>query len=111
MRRTYISFRPLQQAKRASILLKHALRNAAIPVVAIAAVQLGFMLGGSVIIETVFALKERDVAAPLARAFYAKDAGHPDAEAILGLLRAAEPGFALSADEQLDRSEALINAT
>ena len=35
---------------------KHALRNAAIPVVAIAAVQLGFMLGGSIVIETVFAL-------------------------------------------------------
>jgi peptide/nickel transport system permease protein len=38
------------------ILFKHALRNAIIPVVALAAVQLGFMLGGSVIIETVFAL-------------------------------------------------------
>ena len=41
---------------RISILLKHALRNAAIPVVAIAAVQLGFMLGGSIVIEQVFAL-------------------------------------------------------
>src|SRR5689334_4569402 len=41
---------------RTSILLKHALRNAAIPVVAIAAVQLGFMLGGSIVIEQVFAL-------------------------------------------------------
>jgi peptide/nickel transport system permease protein len=41
---------------RLSILLKHALRNAAIPVVAIAAVQLGFMLGGSIVIEQVFAL-------------------------------------------------------
>src|SRR5262249_12796670 len=41
---------------RTSILLKHALRNAAIPVVSIAAVQLGFMLGGSIVIETVFAL-------------------------------------------------------
>jgi peptide/nickel transport system permease protein len=40
----------------ASILLKHALRNAAIPVVAITAVQLGFMLGGSIVIESVFAL-------------------------------------------------------
>ncbi len=39
-----------------SILIKHALRNAAIPVVAIATVQLGFMLGGSIVIETVFAL-------------------------------------------------------
>lgn len=40
----------------ASVVLKHALRNAAIPVVALAAVQLGFMLGGSIVIETIFAL-------------------------------------------------------
>ncbi len=39
-----------------TILFKHALRNAVVPVVALAAVQLGFMLGGSVVIETVFAL-------------------------------------------------------
>jgi peptide/nickel transport system permease protein len=39
-----------------SIVLKHALRNALVPVVALAAVQLGFLLGGSVVIETVFAL-------------------------------------------------------
>jgi len=38
------------------ILFKHALRTAIIPVVALAAVQLGFMLGGSFIIESVFAL-------------------------------------------------------
>jgi peptide/nickel transport system permease protein len=41
---------------RASIVLKHALRNAAMPVVAIAAVQLGFMLGGSIVIESIFNL-------------------------------------------------------
>ena len=40
----------------ASVVLKHALRNAAMPVVSIAAVQLGFMLGGSIIVETIFAL-------------------------------------------------------
>jgi peptide/nickel transport system permease protein len=39
-----------------SVVFKHALRNAVIPVVALAAVQLGFVLGGSVVIETVFAL-------------------------------------------------------
>jgi peptide/nickel transport system permease protein len=39
-----------------SIVLKHALRNALVPVVALAAVQLGFLLGGSVVIETIFAL-------------------------------------------------------
>jgi peptide/nickel transport system permease protein len=40
----------------ATIVLKHALRNAAMPVVSVAAVQLGFMLGGSIVIEAVFAL-------------------------------------------------------
>ena len=38
------------------IVLKHGLRNAAMPVVSVAAVQLGFMLGGSIVIESVFAL-------------------------------------------------------
>ena len=52
----YIRTARTKGLSRASILLKHALRNAAIPVVAIAAVQLGFMLGGSIVIEQVFAL-------------------------------------------------------
>ncbi|MCZ8183778.1 MAG: ABC transporter permease [Beijerinckiaceae bacterium] len=39
-----------------SVVLKHALRNALVPVVALAAVQLGFLLGGSIVIETIFAL-------------------------------------------------------
>lgn len=38
------------------ILYKHALRNAIIPIISLAAVQLGFMLGGSIIIESVFAI-------------------------------------------------------
>jgi peptide/nickel transport system permease protein len=40
----------------ASVIGKHALRNALVPVVALAAVQLGFLLGGSVVIENSFAL-------------------------------------------------------
>lgn len=36
------------------VLFKHALRNAIIPVVSLAAVQFGFMLGGSIVIETIF---------------------------------------------------------
>jgi peptide/nickel transport system permease protein len=39
-----------------AVLFKHALRNAVIPVVSLASVQFGFMLGGSIVIETVFAL-------------------------------------------------------
>lgn len=38
------------------VLFKHALRNAILPVVSLAAVQFGFMLGGSVVIETIFAI-------------------------------------------------------
>ncbi|MBM3596945.1 MAG: ABC transporter permease [Alphaproteobacteria bacterium] len=52
----YIRTARAKGLSRASILLKHAARNAAMPVVSIAAVQFGFMLGGSIVIETVFAL-------------------------------------------------------
>ena len=38
------------------VLFKHALRNAILPVVSLSAVSLGFLLGGSVIVESVFAL-------------------------------------------------------
>ena len=38
------------------VFFKHALRNAILPVVALSAVSLGFLLGGSVIVEAVFAL-------------------------------------------------------
>lgn len=40
----------------AVILFKHALRNAIAPVVSLAAVQLGFMLGGSVVVESIFSI-------------------------------------------------------
>jgi len=39
------------------ILVRHALRNAVIPVIALSAVQFGFMLGGSIVIEAVFSLQ------------------------------------------------------
>ena len=56
LRSDYIRTARAGGLSRASIVLKHALRNAAMPVVAIAAVQLGFMLGGSIVIESVFNL-------------------------------------------------------
>jgi peptide/nickel transport system permease protein len=37
-----------------TVLFKHALRNAILPVVSLAAVLFGFMLGGSIVIETIF---------------------------------------------------------
>ncbi len=39
-----------------SVLFKHALRNAILPVVSVAAVSLGFLMSGAVIVESVFAL-------------------------------------------------------
>lgn len=40
-----------------SILFKHALRNVLIPVVSVSAVQFGAMLGGSIVIEQIFAMQ------------------------------------------------------
>jgi len=39
-----------------TVLFKHALRNAIIPVVSLSAVQFGFMLGGSIVIEQIFTI-------------------------------------------------------
>jgi peptide/nickel transport system permease protein len=39
------------------VFFKHALRNAILPVVSLSAVSLGFLLGGSVIVESVFGLQ------------------------------------------------------
>lgn len=39
-----------------TILVKHALRNAILPVVSVGMVQLGVLLGGSIVVESVFAL-------------------------------------------------------
>lgn len=52
----YIRTARAKGLSRSSIILKHALRNAVVPVVSLSAVQLGYLLGGSVVIETIFAL-------------------------------------------------------
>ena len=39
------------------VIFRHALRNAVIPVVSLAAVQMGFMLSGSIVVESIFALR------------------------------------------------------
>jgi peptide/nickel transport system permease protein len=41
---------------RSTVLFKHALRNAILPVVSVATLQFGLLLGGSIVIENVFAL-------------------------------------------------------
>jgi ABC-type dipeptide/oligopeptide/nickel transport system permease component len=78
----------------ASVILKHALRNALVPVVALSAVQLGFLLGGSVVIETIFAL---DGAGFLAyQSITHKDL--PVTQALLSLLSILYVGLILIAD-------------
>jgi peptide/nickel transport system permease protein len=52
----YIRTARAKGAGAARVLFKHALRNAIVPVVSLAAVQMGFMLGGSIVVESVFAL-------------------------------------------------------
>jgi len=39
------------------VVIRHGLRHAIVPVVSLAAVQLGFMLGGSIVIESIFSLR------------------------------------------------------
>jgi peptide/nickel transport system permease protein len=53
----YIRTARAKGLSRRTVIIKHALRNAILPVVSVAAVQFGFMLGGSVVIETVFAMQ------------------------------------------------------
>ncbi|RJE79599.1 ABC transporter permease [Paracoccus sp. JM45] len=56
LRSDYIRTARAKGVSKFSLLFKHALRNAIIPVVSLAAVQFGFMLGGSIVIETIFAI-------------------------------------------------------
>jgi len=53
------------------VVWRHALRNAAIPVVTVIGLQLRFVLGGSVITETVFAWP--GLGRLLVRSVYARD--------------------------------------
>jgi ABC-type dipeptide/oligopeptide/nickel transport system permease component len=76
------------------IILKHALRNALVPVVALAAVQLGFLLGGSVVIETIFALDGLGFLAY--QSITHKDL--PVTQAIVALLAFVYIGLTLAAD-------------
>jgi peptide/nickel transport system permease protein len=57
LRADYVRTARAKGLSKASIVLKHALRNAAMPIVAVSAVQLGFILGGSVVVEVVFNIR------------------------------------------------------
>ena len=56
LRADYIRTAHAKGLPASKVLIKHAMRNAILPVVSIASVQFGYMLGGSIIIESIFAL-------------------------------------------------------
>ena len=54
MRQDYITFADAKGLSRRRVLFRHALKNALIPTVSVAAIETGSLLGGNMIIETVF---------------------------------------------------------
>ncbi|MBM6596367.1 ABC transporter permease [Microvirga pudoricolor] len=54
LRAPYITMARARGLPRGSILRRHVIRNALIPVVTVGGIQLGHLLGGAVIVETVF---------------------------------------------------------
>ncbi len=50
----YITFAEAKGLRRTRVLLRHALKNALIPTVTVAAMETGSLLGGNMIVETVF---------------------------------------------------------
>jgi peptide/nickel transport system permease protein len=54
LRQDYIRTARAKGLQARNVLLRHALRNAALPVLTVLGLQLGYLLGGSVITETVF---------------------------------------------------------
>jgi peptide/nickel transport system permease protein len=52
----HIRFTRAKGVRERSVVFKHALRNAAIPIVTVVGLQAGYLLGGAIVIEQVFAL-------------------------------------------------------
>ena len=56
MREDYVRTARAKGLKQSQIVIRHALRNSMLPVMTLSALQLGFLISGSVIIERVFSL-------------------------------------------------------
>lgn len=54
MRQDYVAFAEAKGISRKRIIFRHALKNALIPTVSVAAIETGSLLGGNMIVETVF---------------------------------------------------------
>jgi peptide/nickel transport system permease protein len=52
----YIKFTRAKGMREHLVIYKHALRNASIPIVTVLGLQFGYLLGGAVIVETIFSL-------------------------------------------------------
>lgn len=55
LQQDFITFATAKGVPRPTIILRHALRNALLPIVTLAGLQMGALLSGTVVIETVFA--------------------------------------------------------
>jgi len=56
VRQDYIRTARAKGQKERIVIFKHALRNALIPVITVAGLQFGFLLGGAILTETIFAI-------------------------------------------------------
>ncbi|MCB1400383.1 MAG: ABC transporter permease, partial [Rhodobacteraceae bacterium] len=54
MRQDYVTFAEAKGLSRRRVIFRHALKNALIPTVSVAAIETGSLLGGNMIVETVF---------------------------------------------------------
>ena len=52
----YIRFCRAKGVSESTVILKHALRNAAIPITTVVGMQAGYLLGGAIVVEQVFSL-------------------------------------------------------
>lgn len=54
--RPFVAYARAKGLGEAAILVRHVLPNAAIPIVTVIGLQVGYMLGGAIVVETIFAL-------------------------------------------------------
>ena len=52
----FVTFLRAKGLPERSIVYRHALRNASVPIVTVAGIQFGVLLGGAIVIETLFGL-------------------------------------------------------
>jgi peptide/nickel transport system permease protein len=92
--REYVRTARAKGLRERRVTLRHALRNALIPVVTVAGVQLGYIVGGIVVVEDVFTLP--GVGRLLLDAIFQRD--YPVVQGVILLLAAAFMGLNLVVD-------------